>query len=93
MKRAILKVLLVAQLIVMPLFLAGVFADPPGPPGPGGDPGSSGGVPVGAPIDNGVVILIGLGLVYGCYKLDVIRRKKITQKEEEQIQSARNFEL
>jgi hypothetical protein len=93
MKRAILKVLLVAQLIVMPLFLAGVFADPPGPPGPGGDPGSSGGVPVGAPIDNGVVFLIGLGLVYGCYKLDVIRRKKITQKEEEQIQSARNFEL
>jgi hypothetical protein len=41
----------------------------------------------------GVVFLSGLGLVYGCYKLDVIRRKKITQKEEEQIQSARNFEL
>jgi len=59
-----------------------VFADPPGPPGPGGDPGG-GGLPVGAPIDGAVLVLIGLGVLYGFYKLYFIVKKKIEIKEGE----------
>ncbi len=50
------------------------FADPPGPPGPGG-PGTAGGTPVGAPIDDGITILLALGIGYAVYKLYETRKK------------------
>jgi hypothetical protein len=81
MKKSIQRIYFLAQLILMPFFIEGVFADPPGPPGPGGPPGDNGGVPVGAPIDNGIVVLIALGIAYGCYKIYIIRRNKAMQKE------------
>jgi hypothetical protein len=85
MKKALWRMFLLVQLILVPLFISGVFADPPGPPSPGGDPNGNGGVPVGgtegASIDNGVIILLALGLVYGCYKIYEIWKKKDVGKE------------
>jgi hypothetical protein len=52
------------------------FADPPGPPGPGGDPIGNGGVPVGAPIDDGIFILILLAACYAAWKFYSIRKEK-----------------
>jgi hypothetical protein len=52
------------------------FADPPGPPGPGGDPGGSGGIPVGGPIDNGILILLFLAVGYAAWKLYSARKEK-----------------
>jgi hypothetical protein len=46
-----------------------VLADNPGPPPPGGDPTGTGGTPVGAPIDDGLFILLALSVGYGMYKL------------------------
>jgi hypothetical protein len=82
MKKSLRRILVVVQLILVPLFISGVFADPPGPPGPGGPPGSSGGVPVGAPIDDGIIVLLALGLTYGCYKLYEIWKMRGSLKEE-----------
>ncbi|MCX6246899.1 MAG: hypothetical protein NTW10_04125 [Bacteroidetes bacterium] len=82
MKRLPLKIFFVLQLILIPLFISGVFADPPGPPGPGGDPSGNGGVPVGAPIDDGIGILLILGAVYGCYKIYEIWKRRMDMKEE-----------
>jgi hypothetical protein len=79
------RIILLVQFILWPLFMTGVFADPPGPPGPGGDPGSSGGVPVGAPIDDGIGILLALGVAYGCYKIYEIYKKRAVLKEEESV--------
>jgi hypothetical protein len=83
MKKALWRMFLVVQLIIVPLFITGIFADPPGPPGPGGPPGSNGGNPVGegASIDDGVVILLALGLAYGCFKIYEIWKKKGIGKE------------
>ncbi len=85
MKNSLLRLILVFQFILVPLFIAGVFADPPGPPGPGGPPGGGGGVPVGGPIDDGVGILLGLGIAYGCFKIYEIWKNKVTLKEEEPV--------
>ena len=85
MKKSLRRIFLVAQLMLMQLFLSGVFADPPGPPGPGGTPIGNGGVPVGAPIDDGIGILFALGIAYGCYKIYVIWKKKGALKEVEQV--------
>ena len=82
MRRSLLRISLIFLLILVPLFIAGVFADPPGPPNPGGPPGSNGGVPVGAPIDSGIGVLLALGLIYGCYKIYEIWKKRIALKEE-----------
>jgi len=79
-----LRIFLVAQLMLVPLFIAGVFADPPGPPGPGGPPGGSGGIPVGGPIDDGIGILLALGIAYGCYKIyEIWNNKRVSLKKEE----------
>ena len=56
------------------------LADPPGPPPPGGDP-SLGGTPVGAPIDNGLYILLVLGLGYGFYKYYEMNREAKEKKK------------
>ena len=85
MKKSLVRIFLIAQLIVIPLFITGIFADPPGPPPPGGDPSGTGGVPVGAPIDDGICILLALGITYGCYKIYEIWKKKVAAKEEEPI--------
>ncbi len=55
------------------------YTAPPAPPsgGGGGGPGG-GGVPVGAPIDGGLGILVALGLAYGGKKLYTIRKEKDT---------------
>jgi hypothetical protein len=76
MKTAFRKILLVVQCMFMPVLIAGVFADPPGPPGPGGPPGSGGGIPVGGPVGDGISVLIVLGIAYACYKIYSVRRKK-----------------
>jgi len=85
MKKLLQRMFFVAQLILMPFFISGVFADPPGPPSPGGNPVSGGGTPVGAPIDDGMVILITLGIAYGGYKIYVIRRNRVTLQEGEPV--------
>ena len=86
MIKSLRRTFLVVQLILVPLFIAGVFADPPGPPNPGGDPGGGGGgTPVGAPIDDGILILLALGITYGCYKIYEIWKRKTELKEEEPI--------
>jgi hypothetical protein len=60
------KILILSFVFFISLF--STFADPPGPPGPGGDPGTGGGIPVGAPIDNGVIVLLILGVSYAGWK-------------------------
>jgi hypothetical protein len=82
MKKSLRRIFLVVQFILLPLLISGVFADPPGPPGPGGDPIGNGGVPVGAPIDDGIVVLLVLGIAYGCYKIYEIWKKRVALKEE-----------
>ena len=85
MKKIFLRIFLIAQFIFVPILISGVFADPPGPPGPGGDPVSGGGLPVGAPIDNAVIVLIGLGIAYGCYKIYMIRKNKVPAETKEPV--------
>ncbi|MCX6247230.1 MAG: hypothetical protein NTW10_05820 [Bacteroidetes bacterium] len=92
MKNFILRILLVAQFLIIPIFLATVFADEPGPPGPGGDPGP-GGTPVGAPIDSAVIVLIAMGIFYGCYKIYRIRKEKTELKEEGSIQHSKESKV
>jgi hypothetical protein len=81
MKKFLLRIFLAAQLLIIPVLIPAVFADPPGPPGPGGDPGTGGGIPVGAPIDSAVIVLIAMGIFYGCYKIYRIRKEKTELKE------------
>jgi len=59
-----------------------VFADPPAPPG---NPSDAGGVPVGAPIDGGLGILLAMGAAYGGKKLYKARKDKKEKKESEII--------
>ncbi len=64
-------------MLSLPLFMNSVLADPPGPPNPGGNPAGNGGVPVGAPIDNGIFVLLALAIGYGAYKIYEIRKAKL----------------
>ena len=65
MKNKINKFLLVLFLVLSPVMVS--LADPPGPPpDPLGGPGAP--TPIGAPIDNGTIILILLGVIYVVYK-------------------------
>ena len=72
MKRITQKVLVLLLFTILPALLT--FADPPGPPGPGG-PGTAGGTPVGAPINDGLTILLALGIGYAVYKFYELRKK------------------
>jgi hypothetical protein len=78
MKKSILIISIIALLILIPFFITGVFADPPGPPGPGGNPNGGGGIPVGGPIEDGIGVLIALSIAYGSYKIVGIWKKKNT---------------
>lgn len=51
-----------------------LIADPPEPPNPGGNPGG-GGVPVGAPVDDGLIVLLIMGVLFGIYQFYVHWRK------------------
>lgn len=53
-----------------------VLADPPGPAGPGGDPTNTPAAPVGAPLDNGTWILLGLAIFYLSWKVFAWYRKR-----------------
>ena len=65
MKNKINKFLLVLFLVLSPVMVS--LADPPGPaPDPLGGQGTPG--PIGAPIDDGTIILIMLGSLYVVYK-------------------------
>lgn len=74
---------LIAQFMLMELFITGAFAD--GTPPPGGTPVGTGGTPVGARIDDGIGVLLALGIAYGCYKIYEIWKKRGKLKEEEQV--------
>jgi hypothetical protein len=76
MKKSLPRLFLISLLMLMPVFISGIFAsDPGGPPPPPPDP-TGGGVIVGAPIDDSLLVLIALGAFYGCYKLYIIWRNK-----------------
>ncbi len=59
-----------------------LIADPPGPPNPGGPPTSTGGVPVGGPVGNGLIFLLALGILFGAYQIYEIIRYERKKKEE-----------
>ena len=78
MKMSYLKSFLITQLIFLPFFIINLFADPPNPPGPGGPPIGNGapvGGNTGAPIGDGIAILLTLSVVYGSYKIYKIWKK------------------
>ena len=91
MKKLLLRIFLLTQFLLVPLFITGVFADPPGPPGPGGDPLGNGGIPVGGPIEDGIGILLALGLAYGCYKNQPKYTKLIYQADMVLINDCHGF--
>ena len=71
MKNILQRLVLLATLTFLPLFIAFAYGDPPEPPGPGGTPGSGGipfGGPVGDPIGDGIGILMALSVIFGCFK-------------------------
>jgi len=45
------------------------YADEPNPPIVPPEHGAAGDIPLGAPIDNGVIILLAMGVGYAAYKL------------------------
>ena len=53
-----------------------VYADDPNPPTVPGDHGHAGDVPVGAPIDGGLFVLLILGAGYGAKKIYSLRKEK-----------------
>jgi len=67
MKKKIISTLTIAALLLFPLFMIGQSTGPGAPGGePGGDPIEPGG---GAPIGNGIGVLLALGAAYGGKKL------------------------
>ena len=83
MKRSIPGISIIALFVLLPLFITGVFADPPGPPGPGGNPIGGGGIPVGGPMEDGIGVLIALSVAYGAFKIASIwNRKEVLKKGE-----------
>jgi hypothetical protein len=74
-----MRTIIIRFTLIMAFFLSlflniKVWADPPGPPNPNGTPVGTG-TPVGAPIDNGVIALIILGVTYGAAKLYQTRKE------------------
>jgi hypothetical protein len=62
------KITLLLSLVVVSTLVA-FGDDPDGIPNPGGDPSTGGGVPVGAPIDKGISIILLMLSSYGTYKI------------------------
>ena len=63
------SVLIAAFLILTLSAFYPLYADPPDPPGLPDGHGYEGNVPAGAPVDSGVIILLGLGLVFGVSRI------------------------
>ncbi len=72
MKKTIRNILLLIMILLSPVIAS--FGESPGPPNPGGNPPNGGGVPVGAPIDGGLSILLVLGIGYGSRKIYQIKK-------------------
>lgn len=78
MKRYFLKIFL--TVVSSAFVVSTIVADPPGPPPPGGSPVGTG-TPVGqegsgAPIDDGIYILLALAAGYGAYKFYEAKKLK-----------------
>jgi hypothetical protein len=83
MKILLRKVLFVISLLFLLLVNTAVFADEPGPPNPGGNPAGNGPAgPTGGPINDGIYILLVLGIAYVGFKTYEIRKKKVSPKKE-----------
>ena len=67
-------ILLLTVLAIMTSFSLSTYADGPNPPTVPGEHGAAGNVPVGAPIDGGITILLLLGAGYGAKKLYCARK-------------------
>jgi hypothetical protein len=68
-------------LTLFSLFSFSALADGPNPPIVPGEHGTAGDVPVGAPIDNGVMILLAMGVGYATFKLFSSRKIKAEKLE------------
>lgn len=73
MKKATRSIIVFA-LMIFPAISNLVLGDPPAPPNPGGSPVGTG-TPVGAPVDNGILILLALGVIYGAYKIYELKKR------------------
>jgi len=76
MKKNNIFILLAAAIVFLCSSSISAFADDPNPPALPGEHGKAGDVPVGAPIDGGVSILLILGAGYGAKKLYSLRDVK-----------------
>jgi len=79
------KFLLTLVFLFFSMFTINAYADEPldsPPPPPGGGHGG-GGNTQGAPIDDGLTILLALGAGYGGFKLYKLRKKSLTENPSE----------
>ena len=76
MKKHNIFILLAAVIVFFCSISISAFADDPNPPIVPGEHGQAGNVPVGAPIDSGLGILLVLGAGYGAKKLYSLRGVK-----------------
>jgi hypothetical protein len=74
-KKVLFKLLMMAGIACLSF---SAFADEPNPPVVPGQHGAAGDVPVGAPIDSGVIALILFGAGYGALKL---YKPRVTKKQ------------
>jgi len=77
MKIKFLKWIFILCFLTIPVLV--LTADPPGPPNPGGDPSGNGGDPVGAPIDEGLFILLAQGIMYGGWRYYQFKKKNTSE--------------
>lgn len=82
MKKKNIFIFLAAAIIFLCAGSSSVFADDPNPPIVPGEHGMAGDVPVGAPIDGGLSILLVLGAGYGAKKLYSLRNVKAEKDDE-----------
>jgi len=82
MKKTNIFVFLAAVAFFLCTSTVAAFADDPNPPVVPGDHGHAGDVPVGAPIDGGLSILLVLGAGYGAKKLHTLRNAKTEGNDE-----------
>ncbi len=75
MKKFIRLFFILFTVCLLSLSFSSVYANPPDPPPVPGH-GQNGNVPVGAPIDSGVCILLLLGACYAVWKLYSAKKKK-----------------
>jgi len=78
MKKKIFSTMMIAALLMFPLFITAQTKDPGNPPE---GPGEPGGDPIGggAPVGSGLVILLTMGAAYGGKKLYNLRKESIEE--------------